>query len=103
MELTPGQTNEANLYGRERLRPNRGFPTDPGKTREPTRMTRCGERNERFVNGSIFGDGSRPGVFWALYLLAVRLWGSRVVRVGRETLVRTEPSYHPERLGAQVT
>ena len=38
-------------------------------------MIRCGERNERFINGSAFGDGSAARIFWALHLAAVRLLG----------------------------
>jgi hypothetical protein len=43
-------------------------------------MTRCGEPNERFIDGSVSGDGSSARIFWALHLAAVRLLGSRVLR-----------------------
>jgi hypothetical protein len=38
-------------------------------------MTRSGERNEGFIDGSVLGDGSLAGIFWALHLAAVRLLG----------------------------
>jgi hypothetical protein len=79
------------MGGRERLRPNRGLPVAPGTTRDPTLINRCGERNERFIDGSVFGYGLRQ-VFWALHLTAVRLWGGYAFsRVSREAPVRTEP------------
>jgi hypothetical protein len=70
------------MGGRERLRPNRGLPVAPGTTRDPTLINRCGERNERFIDGSVFGYGLRQ-VFWALHLTAVRLWGGLRVFQGQ--------------------
>jgi hypothetical protein len=43
-------------------------------------MTRCGEGNERFIDGSVFGDGSAAGIFWRCILQRFICWGSRVVR-----------------------
>jgi hypothetical protein len=43
-------------------------------------MTRCNKRNERFIVGSVFGDGAPARILWALHLAAVRLLGPRVVR-----------------------
>jgi hypothetical protein len=38
-------------------------------------MIRCGGRNERFFDGSVFGEGSPARIFWALHLAAVSLLG----------------------------
>src|SRR5271156_1502995 len=55
-------------------------------------MTRCGERNKRFIDDLIFGDGPPARILWVLHLAAVRLWGfTRRPRTARETPVRTEP------------
>jgi PAS domain S-box-containing protein len=55
-------------------------------------MTRCGERNERFIDDSVFGVGPPAWIFWALHLAAVCLWGfTRRPRVARAARVRTEP------------
>jgi hypothetical protein len=53
-------------------------------------MTRSGEWNERFIGGSVFGDGFRLGSS-GFILQRFVCWGSHVVRGGRDTPVRTEP------------
>jgi hypothetical protein len=53
----------------------------PWETDEPTQMTRCGERNELFVNGSVFGDGSFTGFFWLCILPRFILGLTRPPRV----------------------
>jgi hypothetical protein len=51
-------------------------------------MTRCGERERAFIDGSVFGDGSPAGIFWARHVATVRSWGfTRRPRAA----VRTEP------------
>jgi hypothetical protein len=53
-------------------------------------MTRSGERNERFIGGSVFGGGSSWDLL-GFILQRFVCWGSPVVRGGRDTPVRTEP------------
>jgi hypothetical protein len=38
------QATARRMGGRERLRPNRGFPATPGTTREPPQTSRCAQK-----------------------------------------------------------
>jgi hypothetical protein len=89
LRLTSG--HEANSYGRERLRPNRGFPADLGRRNEPTRMTCRGERNERFIDGSVFGYGAPLGSSGCCICSGSFVGVHAFSRIGQETPVRTEP------------
>jgi hypothetical protein len=55
-------------------------------------MIRCDEQNERFIDGSVFGDGAHAEIFWALHLGNGSFDGGHASSVGgREAPVRTEP------------